>query len=92
MMEQQIEQPAAWHLDKRVPIALIATLAIQTAGMVWWAASITGRVDGLSQTVDEFRAFKTSERLPVLEEQIRNLKKDVEKLDGKIDELLRRTR
>jgi hypothetical protein len=30
-----------WHLDKRVPIALIATIAAQTIGMVWWVASQT---------------------------------------------------
>jgi hypothetical protein len=34
-----------WHLDKRVPIALILALVMQTAGMVWWAAGLTHRVD-----------------------------------------------
>lgn len=34
-----------WHLDKRVPIALIITLIMQTAGMVWWAAGLSHRVD-----------------------------------------------
>ena len=34
-----------WHLDKRVPLALILTVALQTAGMVWWAASISARVE-----------------------------------------------
>jgi hypothetical protein len=33
-----------WHLDKRVPIALILSLAAQTAGMVWWAASLNRTV------------------------------------------------
>jgi hypothetical protein len=37
--------PEAWHLDKRVPIALILTVAIQTGAMVWWAASISARVE-----------------------------------------------
>ncbi len=41
----------AWHLDKRVPIALIISLAVQTAGMVWWAASISSRVDEQSRRV-----------------------------------------
>ena len=27
-----------WHLDKRVPVAIIATLIMQTFGIVWWAA------------------------------------------------------
>lgn len=34
----------AWHLDKRVPIALIVTLVLQTAGMVWWAAQLSSSV------------------------------------------------
>jgi hypothetical protein len=29
-----------WHLDKRIPIALIVTIALQTAMAVWWAAAI----------------------------------------------------
>lgn len=34
--------PAAgnFHIDKRVPIALIVTIVVQTAGIVWWAAGI----------------------------------------------------
>lgn len=34
-----------WHLDKRVPIALIMALLVQTSGAVWWAASISGTVE-----------------------------------------------
>lgn len=33
-----------WHLDKKVPIALILALVVQTAGMVWWAASLSRTV------------------------------------------------
>lgn len=33
-----------WHLDKRVPLALIVTLCLQTAGMVWWAATLSATV------------------------------------------------
>ncbi len=35
----------SWHLDKKVPIALIFTMAIQTVGVIWWAASLSTRVD-----------------------------------------------
>lgn len=31
---------AGWHMDKRIPIALIATLVLQTAAIVWWAATL----------------------------------------------------
>jgi hypothetical protein len=35
------ERQEAWHLDKRVPIALIAAIVMQTMGAIWWAASVT---------------------------------------------------
>lgn len=34
-----------WHLDKKVPLALILTMALQTLGVIWWAASLSTRVD-----------------------------------------------
>lgn len=37
-----ILDPAAgtFHFDKRIPVALIITLLAQTAGVVWWAATL----------------------------------------------------
>ncbi len=29
---------ASWHFDRRIPIALIVTIALQTFGIVWWAS------------------------------------------------------
>ncbi|GAA2872022.1 uncharacterized protein YlxW (UPF0749 family) [Aminobacter niigataensis] len=29
-----------FHIDKRVPVALIVTIALQTAAGIWWAASV----------------------------------------------------
>lgn len=34
-----------WHLDKRVPLALIVALIVQTSGAVWWAAGITASIE-----------------------------------------------
>jgi hypothetical protein len=34
-----------WHLDKKVPLALIMTMFLQTIGIIWWAASLSTRVD-----------------------------------------------
>ena len=33
-----------WHLDRKVPIALILTIIMQTAGAIWWAASLEARI------------------------------------------------
>lgn len=34
-----------WHLDKRVPVALIIVLMLQLIGAVWSFATLTSKVD-----------------------------------------------
>lgn len=69
-----------WHLDKRVPITLIATLALQTAGIVWWASSLSARVDQAHEAIGTLRASEAaravedrriSEALARLDERLR---------------------
>lgn len=38
-----------WTIDKRVPLALILTISIQTCGIVWWASGLTTRVEHLER-------------------------------------------
>jgi hypothetical protein len=40
-----------WHLDKRVPVALILTLLGQMVVAIWWAASINTRVEAIERNV-----------------------------------------
>jgi len=42
-----------WHLDKRVPVALILTLLMQSALAVWWASSLSADVTTLQQRQDK---------------------------------------
>lgn len=39
-----------WHLDKKVPIALIITIFLQIAAFVWMAAKLDSRVSVLEAT------------------------------------------
>jgi hypothetical protein len=75
MTESALQYEREWHLDKKVPIALILTLAFQTAAIVWWAASISARVDTLEQRT--IAAAPQAERIVRLET----------KLDGVIDKI-----
>lgn len=45
-----------WQLDKKVPLAWILALAVQTGGMVWWAASISARVDDHDRRIERVEA------------------------------------
>lgn len=40
-------QTEPWHLDKRVPVALILTLFVQTAAAVWWLAGLSADVEAM---------------------------------------------
>jgi predicted nuclease with TOPRIM domain len=45
-------QRQAWHIGKEVPLAMIFAIALQTIAAVWWAATITGRVDQQQRDID----------------------------------------
>lgn len=49
---KELPDPAngAWHLDKRIPIALIFTLIVQSAGLVWWVSNIVHRLETAVET------------------------------------------
>ena len=73
-----------WHLDKRVPVALIVALFMQTAGAVWWAASIQGRLDTLER--DESRVEVA---VAANEQAIRALETGVARQEERLSEILR---
>lgn len=43
--------PEPWHLDKRVPIALIVTIVAQTVAVVWWASGVDHRVAAVESSL-----------------------------------------
>lgn len=49
----QTEETGAWHLDKRVPVALIFAIIIQTATAVWWVSGVSHRVDSAISVNDQ---------------------------------------
>lgn len=74
-----------WHLDRRVPIALILAIFIQTVGAVWWAATATNRLAELEK--DTAGTVDRGNRLIRLEVGVETLKETLEKMDGKLDRL-----
>lgn len=78
MKPRRVSEDSHWHLDKRVPITLIVAILGQTAGLGWFAASITERVTNL-----ERRAVVTepqAERITRLEVGIEVLKDGVSEI------------
>lgn len=75
-----------WHLDKKVPIALIVTIALQTIGIVWYASKLDSRVAVVEQHVADTK--EDASRLVRLESFRDNLRSRLDRLESKIDRLL----
>lgn len=83
-------QDKHWHLDKRVPIALIFTIGVQTFGLVWWASNLTTRVSALEEK--SVLVGPQGERLTRLETQMGGIKDDVSDIKSDVKLLLRTKR
>lgn len=58
------KDPAAssWHFDKRIPLALIATIILQTGAAIWWASAVNSYIDS-----DKASTVAISERVTAVE-------------------------
>lgn len=77
-----------WHLDKRVPVALIFSLLLQTAGVVYWAAEQSFRTDALEKQVSGLLAttVPNMERLVRVEEQVKVVNDGITELKNLVRE------
>ena len=52
LIEENIEKDRVrgWHVGKEIPLAIIIVIIIQTAGVIWWAASTSAKVDFLKES------------------------------------------
>lgn len=73
-----MHQDRYWHLDKKVPIALIVTILVQTATVIWWASSLSVRVQHLESQV--ISARPQADRLTRVEVKLENVQSGVEEI------------
>lgn len=76
--------PAAssWHVDKRVPIALMITIGIQTAGIVWWASDISARVGYVERQIST--TAPQADRLTRVEVRVESIQEGVNRIERMI--------
>lgn len=92
------ESTHKWHLDRRVPIALILGLAMQLAGGVWIASKFDSRLQrleddrALQHERDEKQDREVREANARMERQaadsVLQLRTQIERMDGKLDRLI----
>lgn len=79
------DQPVQrWSIDKHIPVALILSIVIQTAGIIWWASSITARVDALERSLADSRNLP--ERIARVEGFLTSINDTLSRIDRKLDQ------
>jgi uncharacterized coiled-coil protein SlyX len=80
-----------WHLDRKVPIGIIAAMLMQCAGALWFVSKLDARIlalEGAQSTQherDERQDRSSSEALAQLHRQL-------ERIDEKLDRLIEKGR
>ncbi len=72
-----------WHLDRRIPIALVFVIAMQTAAGIWWAATQSARMDSIEVWIADNKTV--TERLAVLQANQINIQRTVDRIDRKLE-------
>lgn len=76
-----------WSLDRRVPIAIIFALLVQTFGAIWWAASFSASMDQRVKSLEATTEAKSNlgERMASVEAQLGFINGAVARIENKID-------
>lgn len=89
-----------WHLDKRVPMALIFAIGVQTAGIAWFLSGLDGAVTRNTEDIAQIEARQSvetskistiSNRLIRVEEQNTGIKASLHRIEQKLDQRGRRS-
>jgi hypothetical protein len=74
----QITDDGEWHLDKRVPIALMLSLALHAGATLWWASQLTERVGALER--QQISAAPQGDRLTRVEVKLENVQSGIDEI------------
>lgn len=75
MTEEDRVYEQSWHLDRKVPIALILAIIGQTAGIIWFAAGIYHRIETLER--DANARGPQGDRLTRVEVKLENVQEGI---------------
>ncbi len=77
-----------WHVGKEIPIAVMLTLLVQTGGIVWWAATVSGKLDSVMAQVSELRSERYTKNdaqrdQALVQQQFRDMERRVATLEDR---------
>lgn len=94
MADSQSREP--WHLDRRVPIALILTVLVHIAAGAWFWATLQSRVDVLTRDLERQRLADAAHTAAIrrietsaagLDQQLAHITDLLERLDRRLERM-----
>jgi len=82
------ENPNLWHIEKKVPVAIVLSMVLQGAGLIWWANGITKDSQEHSRRLAQLEAQRAEQRLTVLESQMIDSRGSLLRIENKLDRLI----
>jgi hypothetical protein len=76
-------QDRHWHLDRRVPLAMITAIMMQTGVFIWWAAQLSERVNTLERGA--ITTAPNSERITRMEVRLEGIGQTVQRIERLIE-------
>lgn len=76
----------SWHLDRKVPVAIIVTLVFQIVGFGWLFGQVEQRVTELERRANDQTIIVRDlpEKIGRVEEQISAIRQTLERIDRKV--------
>lgn len=71
-------QDRNWHVEKKIPLALMGMLLLQTFAVGWWASATSERVTTLERRMDA--AAPQADRLTRVEVKIETVQSGIEEI------------
>ena len=89
--EETRDYEKQWHLDKKIPIAIIVTIILQTSAVIWFAAGLFYRVEAVekfqviqAQALDRYQLSQSpnADRITRMEVKIENVERGVTRIEN----------
>lgn len=77
-----------WHLDKRINVAMVFAIVLQSFAVGVWVSSIAERVAALERWKDDSKEMAAD--IAVVKNQITDIKKTLERIDDRLTDNRRR--
>ena len=87
MATQANQEREQWHLDKKVPIALLTALLIQFGGMMMYVGTLKSQTEDNGRRITQLESQKVPERLSSLEAQLTDTKALILRIESKVDRI-----